>query len=92
MSKSNAGEASTSMQRTLRYAADRICLWCLCGDSRCFRAKACRGDVRACGKLALDWLAALDEEMRTRPDFAEIERRIGTAAELSAYRAWRKLL
>jgi hypothetical protein len=90
--KSGAGESNLQIERTLRFAVDRICLWCVCGDQRCRRAKACRGDVRACAQLAVDWLAAIDGEKRAIPDFAAIERQIETADELRAYRAWRKFL
>ena len=75
--------------RTLRFGADRICLWCVCGNPRCRRAKACRGDVQACAGLMVAWMAALDAERRARPDFAAIESQIETAEELRAYRAWR---
>ena len=75
--------------RTLRFGADRICLWCVCGNPRCRRAKSCRGDVQACAGLMVAWMAALDAERRARPDFAAIESQIETAEELRAYRAWR---
>ena len=80
------------MERALRFGADRIALFHLCGDRACTRAKACRGDVRRCSELAETWLQAIEAEMRARPDFAEIERRIETAEELRAYRAWRKVI
>ncbi len=80
------------MERALRFGADRIALFHLCPDHKCKRAKACRGDVRACASLAETWLAAIDAETKARPDFAEMERRIETAEERRAYRAWRKAL
>lgn len=33
---------------TLRWAADMLCLWALCGKPACRRARACRRDPRAC--------------------------------------------
>ena len=80
------------MERALRFAADRIALFHLCGDRGCVRAKACRGDVRRCSSLAERWLAAIEAEIKARPDFAAIERGIEFAAELRAYRAWRRAL
>ena len=80
------------IERALRFGADRIALFHLCADPKCKRAKACRGDVRVCANLAETWLAAIEAEKRTRPDFAEMERRIETAEELRAYRAWRSAL
>jgi hypothetical protein len=79
-------------ERALRFGADRICLWCLCEDRRCRRAKACRGDVRSCAELAESWLAVIDEELRARPDFAAMEREIETPEALRAYRAWRSAI
>jgi hypothetical protein len=80
------------MDRTLRFGADRICLWCLCGDPKCRRARACRGDVGRCAGLMADWLAAIDEEQKARPSLAAMEGLIETPEELRAYRAWRKAL
>jgi len=85
-------ESRADMERALRFGADRIALFHLCGDPKCKRAKACRGDVRRCSRLAETWLAAIEAEKRARPDFGELERRIETAEELRAYRAWRKAL
>jgi|GEM_PF-6213303 len=90
MKHTAAWEDRSERERALRFGADRICLWVLCADHACRRAKACRGDVRVCGGRMAAWLAAFDEERRVRPDFAEIEWRIETAQELRAYRAWRK--
>ena len=80
------------IERALRFGADRIALFHLCRDPKCKRAKACRGDVRACASLAETWLAAIEAEINARPDFAAIERGIETAEELRAYRAWRRAL
>ena len=85
-------EHHSERERALRFGADRICLWVLCADPACRRAKACRGDVRDCAGRMTAWLAAIEDETRTRPDFAEMEWRIETAADLRAYRAWRKAL
>ena len=81
-----------AMERTLRFGADRICLWCLCGDAKCARAKACRGDVRRCAALITQWLEALDAAQFARPSFAEIERALATPQDLRAYRVWRDAL
>jgi hypothetical protein len=81
-----------SIENALRFGADRICLWRLCGNEVCLRARACRGDVRVCAGRLADWLEALDAEKRARRSFEEIERRLETVSELGAYRAWRKAL
>ena len=79
-------------ERAMRFGADRIALFHLCADPKCKRAKACRGDVRACASLAETWLEAIESEKRARPDFAAVERGIETAEELRAYRVWRRAL
>jgi len=84
-----ARNGDSAMEQALRFGADRICLWSLCGNLGCRRAKACRGDVRRCTQLITDWLAALDDERRARPSFATIERQIETPEALRAHRAWR---
>lgn len=78
--------------RVMRFAADRVCAWRLCGNGECLRARACRGDVRRCAALLGDWFAALEEERRARPSFAAIEAGLGTPAEIEVYRTWRRAL
>ena len=85
-------DSRADRERALRFGADRIALFHLCADPKCKRAKACRGDVRACASLAETWLEAIESEIKTRPDFAAIERGIETAEELRAYRLWRRAL
>ena len=67
-----------SREDALRFGADRICLWRLCGKSPCVRARACRGDARVCAGLVRDWLELLD-----------IEKRAGGALPISNGR-WRR--
>lgn len=83
---------NTLREDAMRFATDRLCLWRLCGKAPCLRARACRGDVRACSGLVHDWLAALEAEQTARPSFASMERQIETPAELRAYRLWRDAL
>ena len=82
----------TSREAALRFGADRICLWRLCGKAECLRVRACRGDARVCAGLVRDWLELLDVEKRARRSFADIERTLSTPDELTIYRAWRKAL
>jgi hypothetical protein len=79
-------------ETALRFGADRICLWRLCGKAGCLRARACRGDARRCAGRVRDWLEALDAEKRARRSFAAIERQLETMEQVRAYRAWRKAL
>jgi len=52
------------------------------------RARACRGDVLRCADLMGGWLAAIEEEQRTRGDLAALE----DGLKVKACRAWRKAL
>ena len=47
--------AETDLQR----AAQVLELWRLCRKSRCRRARACRGEARACCEMLMDWSEAL---------------------------------
>jgi hypothetical protein len=76
----------------MRFAADRVCAWSLCGDEACFRARACRGDVSRCARLLSAWFAAIEAERRARPSLAAIEEELKTVAEWRAYRAWARAL
>ena len=87
-----AADDKTSREAALRFGADRICLWRLCGKAECLRVRACRGDARVCAGLVRDWLELLDIEKRARRSFADIERPLSTPDELRVYRAWRKAL
>ena len=75
-----------------RYCADRLCLWYLCGKPACSRAHACRGDIAACARLLVAWLAALEGLRNAAPTFADMEARIETPAEMRLYRQWREIL
>ena len=79
-------------ERVLRFGADMICLWRLCAEKACVRAKACRGDPRVCAGRMADWLDAIDTARFARPSFAEIERALQTPEDLRTYRAWRDAL
>ena len=76
----------------LRFGADRLCLWCLCGNKACRRARACVGEPRHCARLIADWFDAIKEERRLRGDVAAMERELKTMEEVRAFRAWRKEL
>jgi hypothetical protein len=75
-----------SREEALRFGADRICLWRLCADAACSRARVCRGDARVCAGLLRYWLEALDVEKRARRSFEDLERGLATVDELRASR------
>ena len=43
----------------LQRGAELLELWRLCRKSSCRRARACRGDARACCEMLVDWSGAL---------------------------------
>ncbi len=92
MKSSTARETLSDRELALRFGADRLCLWCLCGSPACRRARACRGDVHDCAGRIADWLKAVDAERNARPDFESIEMLVRTPADLRAYRLWRRAL
>jgi hypothetical protein len=47
--------AETDLQR----AAELLELWHVCRKSHCRRARACRGEARACCEMLMDWSEAL---------------------------------
>src|SRR5689334_12013668 len=84
--------SNTSSELVLRFGADRVCAWRICGDRACLRARACPGDVLRCADLMGGWLAAIEEERRAHGDLAALEGGLNTMEEVRAYRAWRKAL
>ena len=42
----------------LRWASNLLCLWRLCGNAGCRRARACRGRAHLCGKRNVKLLPA----------------------------------
>ncbi|MGB6909144.1 MAG: hypothetical protein WBE01_05340 [Methyloceanibacter sp.] len=42
--------ATASEAETLRRFADMLCLWRLCGNAGCRRARSCRGRVHLCAR------------------------------------------
>ncbi len=80
------------MRRALRFGADMICLWRLCDQAECRRARACQGDAGQCGGRIAEWLEAIDQKRAAEPDFFSIEMRLETREAFRAYRAWREAL
>ena len=82
----------TTSELVLRFGADRVCAWRICGDAACLRARACRGAPLRCADLMGGWLAAIEEEQRAHGDLAALEDSLETIEEVKVYRAWRKAL
>lgn len=62
-----------------RWLAELYCLWRFCGKHACLRARACRGDTRACMKNlplvpaeALDFVAGYDDGQAEGLSFDEM--------------------
>jgi hypothetical protein len=63
--------AETDLQR----AAELLELWRVCRKSHCWRARACRGEARACCEMLADWSEALSMKDK-RVSFAEALERL----------------
>jgi hypothetical protein len=51
------GDTGTSNEaETLRRLADLLCLWRLCGNASCRRARGCRGRVHLCARRNFPFL------------------------------------
>ncbi len=73
---------------TLRFAANMLCLWHLCGNGGCRRARACRGNVRLCAGRVGNWFEALTKTRKEGLSFEEMEERL-EGAYLAAFRRWK---
>ncbi len=62
-------------QTDLQCAAELFELWRLCCKSQCRRARACRGDAKACCEMLVDWAEALSLKDK-RVGFAEAMERL----------------
>lgn len=64
-----------SAETDLQRAAELLELWRVCRKSPCRRARACRGEVRACCEMLVDWSEALSLKDK-RVGFAEAMQRL----------------
>jgi hypothetical protein len=80
--------------RSLRWAADMLCLWALCAKPACRRARQCRRDPQGCFKrfaplvpeAAVIAVAAMAEGKRCGLGYDEL--RAEGPAEMAAYEDW----
>ncbi|MGH6791535.1 MAG: hypothetical protein ACRECF_02200 [Methyloceanibacter sp.] len=82
-------EDTVTRHLAMRFGADRLYLWCLCGNRACRRMRACKGDVRCCTSLMVDWIEAINQSLRSGRDLAALESGLKTMEEVRAYRIWR---
>jgi hypothetical protein len=85
-----------STRETARHIADLYCLWRCCGKPACRRARACRGNARACLTAlplvppdALCFLKRMDDA-RGWVSFEEMMR--GSEEEWQAVEEWREIV
>ena len=97
MTEADAGStAKLSPEETLRLIGNALCLWRLCGNASCRRARACRGRPQLCGRrnyLLLpegvrDWFELLSQAKEEGLSFEEAMDWLGGSAEEEAFRAW----
>ena len=97
MTESQRGrDKDSGRTRDLRIAADVCCLWRLCGNARCHRAKACRGAPHRCARNApllpegvRDFFVAFLAAKQACIPFEDFKDAMEDRDETKAYFAWR---
>ena len=97
MTASQSGrDKESGRTRDLRIAADVCCLWRLCGNARCHRAKACRGAPHRCVRYARllpegvrDFFVAFLAAKQACIPFEDFKDAMEDRDETKAYFAWR---
>ena len=84
--------------RSLRWASDFCCLWRVCADARCRRARRCRGSANTCAdrnyfilpeNVREFFVAVLAAKMVGLP-FEDFREDMEGREETEAFFAWRK--
>ncbi len=91
-----AHSRKSSEAEALRRVADLLCLWRVCGNAACRRARACRGRPRHCVRRNLPALppgvraffAAFRAARSYRIPFETFQEEMAGSAEAEAYFAW----
>ena len=91
-----ATSAEEKHDRAVRGWSRVLSLWHLCGNAACIRARACRGNIRACGPRTFallppgvqDWFACLLEAKDEGLSFDEALRRIDETPAAQAFAEW----
>lgn len=94
--ETKGGRSVDDLAEPLRLWANVLRIWRLCGNASCLRARACRGNVRACCRRnypllpegVRDWFAALLEAGHEGLSFAELKDYLEGLDEHEDYCAW----
>ena len=81
-----------------RQWADVLCLWRLCGDAGCRRARCCRGGVHDCFARSFPllpdgvraWFVGLGAAQAEKLPFEAAMARLDATPAGEAFRAWRE--
>jgi hypothetical protein len=98
---SRAGDADTVRRRNvegLRRANDFLCLWRVCGNAVCRRARSCRGRAQLCAKRntsavpppARDFFLSFLAARYAGVSFEDFRGEMEGRDETEAFFAWRK--
>jgi hypothetical protein len=82
---------------TLRRLADLLCLWRLCGNASCRRARACRGRVHLCARrnfkclpdAVREWFEEFLAAKSVGVPFEDFKDEMEGREETEAFFAWR---
>jgi hypothetical protein len=94
----NAAARRAGETQALRWIADMLCLWGLCANAACRRARKCKREPRDClartiplvPEEARDGVAALLDRLRLQLSHDEV--RDDAPADLAALEEWRALV
>ena len=70
-----AQQREVNVTTDLERAAELLELWRVCRKAQCRRARACRGDARACCEMLVDWSETLSWKDK-RVSFVEVMERL----------------
>ena len=92
--------AARSSERSVRGWNESLGAWAVCDNRACRRARACRGNIRACAKTNFarlpqdvqDWFILLMLARDEGAPFDEAIARIGKTPLNDAFTAWRASL
>jgi hypothetical protein len=99
MAKTDVNEnVSGNDLEALRRFADLLCLWRLCADASCRRARRCRGRAHLCAKRnfravppgARDFFAAFLAAKYAGVPFETFKEEMADSDEVAALAAWRR--
>jgi hypothetical protein len=97
MTETGGNPSKRTEVETLRRLADLLCLWRLCGNASCWRARGCRGRVHLCARRNFkclpegvrDWFEDFLAAKFAGVPFEAFKEEMEGREETEAFFAWR---